>query len=333
MRVPRRLDATARRTARLMEPVWILSAGRPQPSQASVLASSGRSGSTWLADMLTLVLRLQQVFEPLHPKHNTEVRRLTGFGPDPYQSVYLRPSNAYPDWDQVLHAVLTGRMRNSWTDAVPTVWFPKGYLIKSIRANLMLGYISDNFNSKLIYLVRHPCAVIHSRLRVHWDSNPRALLKQERLVEDHLRPWVSRIERETNVVGSQALIWAVENLVAQRDLSLRPHFRIFYEHLVLDPAQEIQRIAQYVGRSARAIPEGVVERSSRTSHQFRIEAPVDRLISWKVGMAQDDQSRILDWVDRLGVAWYSTDTQPNGLSGPQIPITDGSSGVVSVPDC
>jgi len=309
-------SSLAAQAVHISEQIEFVVKGKPTPSAAVVVVSSSRSGSTWLADMLSIMLRLQQVFEPLHPKHSAEVRRLTGFDPkqDHFRSYYLRASDIDPDWNRLLEAVLTGRARSRWTDAVPTIWSPQGYLIKMIRANLMLGYILDQFQPRLIYLVRHPCAVVHSRLTLGWSANARVLLTQEKLVEDYLQPWVSQIEREEDIVGSHALWWAVENLVAQRELSTRPHYRVFYEHLMLDPMQETKLIAEHVGLPASDIPKAVIENFSRTSHRVGIDTPVARLVSWKEGLSQEDQFRVLDWVNRLGITWYGMEIWPNDSS-------------------
>ncbi|MFN2166915.1 MAG: hypothetical protein ACK2U9_11730, partial [Anaerolineae bacterium] len=194
---------------------------KPQPLAAVVLTSSSRSGSTWLADMLSTAARLQQIFEPLHPRYDPTISSLTGFDArrDHVCSYYLRASGDYPEWHRWWQAVLAGRQRSAWTDAVPTVWFANGYLVKVIRANLMLGYVHDRFQPRLIYLVRHPCAVVQSRLALGWKADVRVLLEQEALVEDYLRPWIAWIENETDPAGAHALWWAVENLVAQSELA------------------------------------------------------------------------------------------------------------------
>jgi hypothetical protein len=285
-----------------------------EPSSAVVLTSSSRSGSTWLADMLSYSLQIQQVFEPLHPKYNVTIRQLTGFDQrlDHISSFYLPAGGRFPAWDRLLAGVLTGQIRNAWTDAVPVVESPQGYLIKMIRASLMLGYLYDHFQPKLIYLVRHPCAVVNSRLKVCWVANAQALLKQEELVEDYLRPWVADIERETDPVGSHALWWAVENMVAQRELSTRPHYRVFYETLMLDTMLEIKRIADYVGLEIYDLSKAMIESPSRTSRRVEADALIAPLLSWQEELTSEDQRRVLDWVDRLGIPWYGMDIWPRG---------------------
>jgi hypothetical protein len=286
------------------------------PSSAIVLASSSRSGSTWLADMLSVALQLQQVFEPLHPRYSATARELTGFDPkqDHVSSFYLRPGHPAPEWDRFLAAILTGQKRNAWTDTVPVVAFPQGYLIKLIRANLLLGYLWDRFQPKLIYLVRHPCAVVYSRLRLRWTANTQALLAQEQLVEDYLRPWVADIERETDAVAAHGLVWAAENLVAQRELAQRPHRRVFYERLMIDPWQEIDAIAEFAGRQANTVSQAEIERLSRTTLRPKTDeafaGAIAPLVSWTEQLSPAEQQRILDWADRLGIPWYSKDIWP-----------------------
>ena len=47
---------------------------RPNPSTTILLAGSGRSDTTWLAKMLSALPGIQQLFEPLFPLWNAEVR-------------------------------------------------------------------------------------------------------------------------------------------------------------------------------------------------------------------------------------------------------------------
>ena len=56
------------------------------------------------------------------------------------------------------------------------------FLIKEIRANLMLGYLYDHFQPKIIYLVRHPCAVTYSRTFMNnFGADVNDILSQEEL--------------------------------------------------------------------------------------------------------------------------------------------------------
>ncbi|MER2598770.1 MAG: sulfotransferase [Caldilineales bacterium] len=286
--------------------------GRPQPQDALLLVSSSRSGSTWLADWLGYALHRQQIFEPLHPHYNPAIRRLTDFtGPsDHLYSFYLPAQASQPAWKQALAAALSGRARSVWTDDTPTAWLPRGFLVKEIRATLLLGYVMANFTPRVIYLLRHPCAVVHSRLRLGWQMEARALLRQEALVEDLLRPWLAEIEQERDPAGAHGLWWAVENLAAQRALAGQAHCRVFYEQLMADPTTVLQRVLDFTGGQQVELPPSWYQSMSRTTFRAEATAGLDLLLTWRQQLAPEQQARVLAWAERLGVTGYTGSVMP-----------------------
>jgi hypothetical protein len=293
------------------ERLQFLFRSRPGPSQAILLAGSGRSGTTWLADLICSVPGTQQVFEPLR-----ELARWLPAGAPPYpKSSYLRPEGHYPYWYTVLQCVLTGQSRTYWTDSVRTSFFPKRYLVKEIRANLMLGYIHDHFHPRIVYLSRHPCAIVASRVRLGWRVNLDDLLSQEELIEDHLARWVGRIERaKTNPVMSHAIWCAVESLVATSHLSTRRHCHAYYEHLLASPEASLREVVSWLGLDPRSIPAGKIGQDSHTTwregYSNNRQDAEQRLSSWKGQLSKKDQREILDWHYRLDVMSYTDEVLP-----------------------
>lgn len=294
--------------------------GRPAAHSAIVLAGSGRSGTTWVADVLTAGSRLQQIYEPLHPSFIRKVRHLTGFDErDPYLRLFYRQAHSDdPAWYDFWYALLTGRVRNHWTDHARTAWFPDRFLIKTIRSHLMLGYVYDNFRPWIIYLTRHPCAVVYSRLHkveVPWHASVSDILCQEALVEDYLHPWVGAIERERDILGAHAVWWAVENMVAQRELATRRHYAATYEALVLDPEREIRALFEYLGLDgAQLSAEQLVRPSRMATRGTFIRSSAERLREWQHKLTASEQHRILEWAHRLGVCSYNEQVLPAGFS-------------------
>ncbi|GMQ78951.1 MAG: hypothetical protein BMS9Abin02_1500 [Anaerolineae bacterium] len=237
--------------------------GRPNPSDAILLAGSGRSGTTWIGNLIASGQGIQQIFEPLHPRFSVQIRHLTGWevGQRPrYQAHYMRSDEPHGEWSIYLNEVLSGRERNYWTDYHRTSYFPERFLIKTIRANLMLGFLSDQFSPKIIYVYRHPCAVVLSRLKVRWRADVGDILSQDKLVEDYLQPWIGAIGRERDLLGAHAVWWAVENMVASRELESRPHYAVTYEALVQQPRLEIRKIWSWLGIQPIPIQKGLIER-------------------------------------------------------------------------
>ncbi|MCO6453093.1 MAG: sulfotransferase [Caldilineales bacterium] len=289
--------------------------GRPDPSAAIVLASSGRSGSTWLADILSALPGVQQIFEPFHPEASAVYRRLSGWDGDQgpvYLRAYLRPDEPQPEWHALLADVLSGRVRNYRSDYARTSYFPDRFLVKFIRANLMLGFIYENFRPAIIFLVRHPCAVVYSRLhrvRTPWHADVKHLLRQEKLVEDYLRPWLTQIEAETDLLGAHALWWAVESRVAMDDLSTRPHQFIYYEALVREPKVELNRILPALGYTDAQIPAKVLTQTSRVT----TGGQTPTIAAWQRDFTPAEQSRILTWAERFDIPWYDDQPLPSAI--------------------
>lgn len=295
----------------LGERIQYLIRRRPGPSEAILVAGSGRSGTTWLADLLCRVPGTQKIFEPLRQA----ARWQTPGAESSVRSPYLRPDGHYPAWHSLLEQVLTGRCRSYWTDSTRTSFFPRRYLIKEIRANLMLGFVHDHFRPGIVYLLRHPCAVVASRVRLRWRVNLGDLLRQEQLVEDHLSGLVGDIEQaRSDPVASHAIWWAVENRVAAGQLANRRHCRAYYEQLVVTPEESLRAMLAGLGLEAGAVELDRVGRSSRTTWSGdgarNRGHRADAIGSWKTQLSGDEQRLVLDWAYRLGVEHYRDDPMP-----------------------
>lgn len=300
---------------RLGERIRFFVLGKPDSSMSVFLAGSGRSGTTWITDVLCALPGVQQIFEPLFPPWNERVRQLTGWDKsDPYiRSIYLRPAEEYPEWENLWRRILTGGFRNYWTDYARTSWFPNRFLVKEVRANLMLGWLYRKFQPRIVYIMRHPCAVVYSRLAAPqpWHADVRDILRQEKLVEDYLKPWAVEIERETDPLGAHAVWWAVENRVALQQLQGIPHALLFYEDLVLHPQEVLEKLLPWLGvaRIPKKVFNLLPQPSRMSNHSLAYRNAQDRLSRWQGSLSVEEQRRILSWAERLGV--YAYDTRPH----------------------
>jgi hypothetical protein len=284
--------------------------GSPKPSDAILLAGSGRSGTTWLEGLICKIAKAQPIFEPLWEPGNPLIRRLTGWGilenETNNRAFYLSEDNSSEDWKKFWLDILTGKYRTYWTDYERHYFFPKCYLIKEIRANMMLGFIYKNFKPRIVLLVRHPCAVIASRLKVSWYANVKDILQQEELVENHLRPWVHLIEKEKDLVGAHAVWWAVENMIAIQQLSSYPHQLMFYEETVTQTNKVTNQLTEWLGgRELLHKVEKIARRPSRTTDRKQRQFVVEQLLyGWQNTLSSEDQRRIIHWARVLGIEWY-----------------------------
>jgi len=114
------------------------------------LAGSGRSGTTWIAELMNFDNSYRFIFEPLH------INRVPLAKPFGWRR-YLRPDDDNPELLDSMKTILGGRFRNSWTDHFNRCWIPKKRLVKEIRANLLLGWLHKHFPQvRIVLLLRHP---------------------------------------------------------------------------------------------------------------------------------------------------------------------------------
>jgi Sulfotransferase domain len=174
-------------------------------SNPLIIAGSGRSGTTWVLDVLAETNNLRPVFEPLNPLGVGETRF--------FCNRYVREKAYEPELKCFMEKVFTGKLNYLWpkTRIVPaempssisqmTSWDYNYTLLsqytkilirysnyarkksfrpitKFIRANLMLDWLAANFNPRILFLVRHPGAVAASKISAAktkagavWDFN------------------------------------------------------------------------------------------------------------------------------------------------------------------
>lgn len=299
-------------TNQVVERAHLLSNERPKASDAVLVSGSGRSGTTWIHDILGSIPGVQLIFEPLNPNFVEEASKLSGIPKSEQPKVfcqYLSADQNYPDWHTFLERILTGQVRNSWIDRSINWKHTNQYITKLIRGNLMLAYIKGNFDPKVIYVIRHPCAVILSRLNNGWFADVDDLLSQEALIDEYLKPWVGLIEKERDLIGAHAVWWAVENMVALHEIKKEEHYLIKYEDFCLSPRSLFSDLFSWLGYTRFEASKNLIQEPSRLS-DISYATMKNRLGFWKDNLSTLTQERILVWADRLGIDMYSDDNLP-----------------------
>jgi hypothetical protein len=235
-----------------------------------VVLSFGRSGSTWISDIISKNMGGLLLFEPLHPETC----------PFPQQACY---SSGYePELAGQLLSFLEGILakedRNRWLlrnhlfnpleavsqTFVDMVWEETQVLgFKEIRANFMIDWFIENLNARIVYLVRHPAAVIASLRRrknfwnefgfeTHWQ------LFMEHVVHrpanaDILRPYLTLIAGAETQIEREAVMWSVTHKLAAQALARHGlpifHYEDFYERAFPTTRQ----LVSYLGGDPDAI--------------------------------------------------------------------------------
>ena len=250
-----------------------------------IVVGFGRSGTTWVQDVLAQSNQLRAVFEPLHPI------MLRSF--DPGMAGYREAGDDDPQLRAYLEKYLLGDFHSLWVDyrvmqrrLVPRgedqwslrglrsvamshrlaarnirrYWRQRGHeqrIVKFVRANMMLSWLQRSFDARIVYIVRHPAAVVLSQLRAARFWHPRRTIEQyrqdKRLLETLDKPTATMVCEPLEYIEACALQWCIEVRTALNQARDSGITVVFYEELIEHGRPEWQRILRALG--LHSIPE------------------------------------------------------------------------------
>jgi sulfotransferase family protein len=270
------------------------------------LAGSGRSGTTWLSELINYRGDFRYIFEPFWKK---KVPICTQFN----KRQYLKGEGIYPEFFSSASRIVNGKFRNAWTDRGNRRRFYFKRLVKEIRANLFLYWLHNQFQEMpVIFLMRHPCAAVNSKLKMGWDWDVSELLKQKKLVDDFLYPFKDIINSADSAFENLILLWCIENYVPLKQFDEGELFVVFYEELVLYPEREINRIFNYLGLDVKP---DVFDRVNNPSALSRKDSAIytgkNIIESWKEDICGSLSSKAEDILKVFNLDMvYSMDPMP-----------------------
>ncbi len=259
-------------------------------SENVVIFGTGRSGTTWLAEIIAAA-GLKLIFEPLHP---VEVPEVKGF---PFPN-YLLPGDETP-WEPLLRSVVEGRVENEWTvRANPGA---SRAVVKLIRGNLMMEWMMDRFVFQPVYLVRNPLSVAGSMKEQGWDVGDRFVryaMERIREKDGSFEGLEVLFDHPISRVEAFAIMWGYQNAIPlRRGLHERVIF-VRFEDLVRDPDTTFGEVASRLG--IEVTPE-VREHYRKLSFQRgkqSWEKGYDPTRAWKRSLTPgevEDVCRIVTW--------------------------------------
>lgn len=300
----------ARRAGRLIPRVYFDRDGDFR--HTLLLVGSGRSGTSWVPGVINHDNSYRYLYEPFHSKHVPEAR-------DWLPRQYVRIDDDDKRRVALATSIFTGRLHNAYADAYNRCVVVHRRLVKDTRLQLALGWIRKRFvGMPMIYLMRHPCAVVHSRIQLGRDCDlGRMFFSQPQLMEDHLEPFRSEMEQARDDFERHVFIWCVENYVPMRQLRAGDAHLIFYENVCDDPEAELQRLAAFLGavfdeRAMRNVEKPSVQ--ARKHHGGRTSAIVtgaNLVEAWRAYVSPERVKRAIEILRLFGLeAIYGEDPRP-----------------------
>ncbi|MGF1523900.1 MAG: sulfotransferase domain-containing protein [Leptolyngbyaceae cyanobacterium] len=277
------------------------------------LVSDGRSGSTWVSDLINWDRCYRELFEPFHPYI---VKRVQDF--ELFQ--YLRPDDKNSDLGDFLRSVFSGEFKHLRADVSQPRLFYKGLLVKDIFAHLLLPWVTRNIPQvQTILLIRNPFAVALSKQRLKnwtWMTDPTKFLEQNSLYEDYLAPFEDVIRAVgDDFVERQVMIWAIVHYVSLLNVSHTDIYVAFYEDFVSNSPKEIANLFKFLNKDQTESEKLIhrIHQPTRTAKKFHQSIPRESLIdAWKsdLSVQQIDQGmKILECFQLDKV--YQENLKPN----------------------
>jgi len=211
------------------------------------LLGDGRSGTTFVADLINYNRRYREMFEPFHPEF---VKVMQGM----QMHQYIRPDSSDPEFKKLASEIFSGYMVDPFTDPSSTRLIYRNLIIKDIFANLLCCWAVrqlTQYKIRPVLLIRNPFAVALSKFNKKdwaWMTDPREFLKQKQLVNDYLQPYVDVIESVSDdYIERQIMIWSIIHYIPLKQFKTGEVYILFYENLLANPVEEIKSLMKYTG--------------------------------------------------------------------------------------
>jgi len=236
-----------------------------------LVASSARSGSTWVAETINHGNDFRMIFEPFRADRVPEAAGIR-------YGEYIDPDLAEHPLGPAIRTLLTGRVRNGWCDMHNRKRLVTQRIVKEIRATNLLPWIQRQLPEvKIVYLVRDPVDVSRSRLALAWPDTLSRLLDQEPLLERlaERRPLITAVAADGGELDRLVLRWCLENAVPLTMLDRNHAYVLSYERLRSEPETELPRLFRFLGLPPPRDVLATITRPSRASWPHRVEVDLD----------------------------------------------------------
>ncbi len=227
----------------------ILKYKRFESSRSIIIFSEARGGSTWLMEIMATLLPVCINWEPLHANKGV-VPKSKNFGWRPF----IPPTDKDPYYFELFKKIHEFRIISEWTlsnSSIKECLRAKYVLTKYVRANLLLPYLTRNFEflHKPIFLIRHPIDSCLSQIKAFDKSEKNTVtyevpqwINNERFIEHF--PFLSKLNSKLELMVG---MWCLNNLPTLDKLDSQKICVVYYYDLLLNPEEEVERILNECG--------------------------------------------------------------------------------------
>ena len=188
-----------------------------------------------------------------------------------------------------------------------------GRVIKDICSNLFLHKIKElRPQIPIIYIVRHPCAVVYSRLAkkewsTGWGWHSHLFNDQSEYINRYFH---GKKIIPNNELEDHAISYCHENYLPLKAFQPQIGFHLcYYENLVLNKEVEMARICSYIERTMGRLRtaqnpiqlEDVYVTMNSKNVKYLAENKTEYINRWKKKLSEDEIRKITDIIKKFGL--------------------------------
>lgn len=276
--------------------------------------SSPRGGSTWLAEVLSSTLNIPVLWEPMLKRTSSRFYKLN-FA----EMQYLPKEDQNEEVLKQFERLFKGKGIDAWekqkTDSKSLIQSNK-VLIKFCRGNMLLPYITNQFNfkKKPVFLIRHPFAVVASQMKhIGWKdvkSTFEIPKNQHNEVYSKHQDYLKTLKSIELILIAQ---WCITNKVPLDDSqNNKDWITITYEEMILNPQLTVKRIFDEWGIETNVNSINFRKKSSTTRQGSPI-LPKDQLGYWKTSFNDKQINQMIEVLNYFSIELYDNDVMPKVL--------------------
>jgi hypothetical protein len=307
------------------------------PPSPRLILGSGRSGTTWVLDCLAEANRLRPIFEPLHPKES-DIAASFAYG-------ILTAGDAAAELEEYFAEIAAGRVHSRWIDyrAPKGLVFPRprqfasiqsarrwfsnwrkywkrrriygeatrrsDVLIKCIRANLLAPWFARRLCYRTALMVRHPCSVVESQLRLGkvWDPTSVLVGYRENI---HLHEitggrYRSLLTKDLTTVEALTLNWVIENQWPVEQSAEQGYALVFYEDLLEEGGGSWKGLCDSLALSTVPAMELLRKPSQQSASKSSFQSDDSQIPKWRKRLRADELAKIQRILDDTECGLYN----------------------------
>jgi len=278
-------------------------------SESILIFGSTRSGSTWLAEVVSSIQGNIQIFEPMN---NDYIHEADDLGID--RHLFLSARDEDQPKKNYFERVLSGKLLNPWlcSQVSPVrALFAKRLVVKFVRGNMIIDWLVRQFAILPPALViRHPCAIVASQLGKGWTPSKQKLL-QNRFFE-HYPEFRSQCEELDKPEQYAALAWCMRYFSPLALAAPRPFLLVSYESLVMDGEKQLTYLFDVWGLEFGAdIKRRLMKPSNTVTEKSQVQKGRNPLAGWKSQLSEEQVGNIIKVLEIFGMTFYSEALEPD----------------------